>query len=84
MTQQPAKGDEVFIRAIRYSDGSGTEHVSPNHPAAKIYPVQACVVVSTDSCGLTGCYSLKWASDGKPIGLPFWASDFCDSEGNSV
>lgn len=84
MTKRYKKGDKVFIRASRASAGSGTSTVNRHHPKWSSMPVHECVIAQVDVCGLEGCYGLEWASDGQPIGLPFWATCFVDGSGNPL
>lgn len=84
MTKRYEKGDVVFIRAIRYPDGSGTGTVSKDHPAWDSYPVNICFIAQVDVAGLDGCYGLEWADDKAPVGLPFWATSFCNAAGQPL
>lgn len=75
------KDEIVWIRAIRHPDGSGTSIVSSDHPAWESYPVMMARVAQVDVCGSPGCYGLVWEDTREPIGLPFFASYFCDADG---
>ncbi len=77
-------GDTVYVRLKRYADGSGTSYVNFAHPDHDTYPVHKCVIAQVDVGGAEGVYGLEWADSREPIGLPFYASAFCDADGKPV